>query len=122
MATKTEALTVGDIVLDEQPMEFCRLETTLTLAANASAVAGLVVETDGAGSGDYKDVATDANASGILLYGVSNSTGSEIAAPCVILYKGPAIVNKSQFSGHTVLATVVTALEALGIRCRAEAS
>lgn len=117
---QTEAKTVGDIVLDEQPMEYCRLKTTVTVPASTSYVAGQVLEADGAGEGDYKALATDGNAAAILLYPITNSAESEAAVTAVVIFQGPCIINEDELTGPSTLATATAALEALGIECREE--
>lgn len=118
----SQPIQVGDVVKYETPMYFCRKTTPVVLTqagATGDYEIGTVLEVSG---GKYIKCSTGANAVAVLLKKITKAqlvAGDVSNVP--YLYRGPAVVDKNRllYTGD-ILAAVCTALEALGISCRAE--
>ncbi len=121
MATQTSALVGGDVMQHEGNPGITRDEKTITNASGAEMVleAGYpmddnVPELDGG----------EAGVDGLLLQGITIPDGE--SAKVAVLARGPASVNQdaiptADYAGDDfTIATIVTALEAIGIVVRSE--
>jgi len=120
MSALEKGLTVGEVVKFELPLNYNR--ETITLAQDTDADADLEIGTVlEKSSGKWIPVATASNAAAILLEKVSKESIAAADVEALALVRGPAIVDKDNlYVGDATLADVATALEALGIICRAE--
>jgi len=99
-STQTELNYVGDVVIWEVGAEFeyCRVKGTVAVPANTTYQPGQVLET-GAYTADY-DALDSGTAIGVLLTKLVNSTSSAADMTGVVLFQGPALVNKTELSDY----------------------
>lgn len=109
--SQTEKYQVGDLVLYEPPLEYCRDSKTIDVANNASISVGQMLEDD-SGDADKKACAVDANADSVCLENYTNRTGATVRKKIACLVRGgPLILNGDVLSGEaSVKATAVAAL------------
>ena len=108
--SQTELYQVGDLILYEPPLEYCREAKTIDVADNASIAVGDMLELD-SGTADYKALAVDANAAAVCLENYTNRTGATVTKKVACLVRGgPLILRYDILSGGTVKATAVAAL------------
>jgi hypothetical protein len=109
--SQTEKYQVGDLILSEPPLEYCREARTIDVANGASIVVGQMLETD-SGAADEKAVASDANAHAVCLENYTNNTGATVRKKVACLVRGgPLILRYGVLSGEaTTKATAVAAL------------
>jgi len=109
--SQTEKYQVGDLIIYEPPMEYCREAKTIDVANNATISVGQMLELD-SGDADYKAVATDGNAAAVCLENYTNRSGATVRKTVAVLLRGgPLILNGDVLSGEATLkATAVAAL------------
>jgi len=108
--SQTEKYQVGDLILSEPPLEYCREARTIDVADGASIVVGQMLETD-SGAADEKALASDANAHAVCLENYTNNTGVSVRKKVACLVRGgPLILRYGVLSGGTTKATAVAAL------------
>lgn len=115
--SQTENYQVGDLIIYELPMEFCRDSKTIDVANNASINVGQMLEED-SGDADKKACAVDANADSVCLENYTNRTGASVRKAIACLTRGPVILNGDVLSGEaTTKATAVAALQTALTHC-----
>jgi len=108
--SQSENYQVGDLILYEPPLEFCREAKTISIANNASIAVGNMLEP---GSGvDKKILAADANADSVCLENYTNRTGATVTKKIACLVRGgPLILRYDILTGAvSSKATAVAAL------------
>jgi hypothetical protein len=110
--SQTELYQVGDLILYEPPLEYCREAKTISVADNATISVGEMLEVD-SGSPDYKKLAVDANACAVCLENYTNRTGAAVTKKIACLVRGGPLILRYDtlgLSGGSVKATAVAAL------------
>jgi hypothetical protein len=110
--SQTELYQVGDLILYEPPLEYCREARTISVANNATIAVGQMLETD-SGAPDEKALASDANAHAVCLENYTNRTGATVLKKVACLVRGgPLILRYDVLSGQaSSKATAVAALK-----------
>lgn len=114
--SQSENNQVGDLIIYEPPLEYCREAKTIDVANNASISVGQMLEDD-SGTADKKALAVDANADAVCLENYTNRTGAEVTKKVACLVRGgPLILRYDILNGEaSAKATAVAALKtALG--------
>lgn len=109
--SQTEKYQIGDLILYEPPLEYCRAKKTITLTNGSSITVGQMLEVDSA-EPMKKAVASDANADSVCLENYTNDTGATVTKTFACLVRGgPLILRYDVLSGQaTTKATAVAAL------------
>lgn len=132
-AVLTEKKTVGDVVRHEYREDYCRVGAPVYNRSNGALTITdpmgypLVVDESVAGAYQFANATGAANVVGLLIRTKPYSAVADNAVSTErVLVRGPAIIDKAQLptvdyaaAGFT-LATLVTALTALGIICHPE--
>ena len=113
--SQTEKNQIGDLIILEQPFEYCREAKTISVADNASISVGQMLEND-SGAPDKKALAADANADSVCLENYTNRTGATVTKKVACLVRGgPLILRYDILNGEAsdkaaAVAALLTAL------------
>lgn len=108
--SQSENYQVGDLIIYEPPLEYCRDAKTIDVTDGSSISVGQMLEADG--GADLKAIASDGNAEAVCLENYTNNTGTTVRKKVACLVRGgPLILNYDVLSGEdTTKATAVSAL------------